>query len=143
MIYTTQKVIKIPCIGSYLNETRGLISALLSKVDGRLTQQERELIVQGVQETLQSIVDYAEAKGVKNEISLVLEVDEVKFKASIFDSCKVFEPRPGLDAKQLEEYCRTERQYKLGISILKAVMDEIVYTYRKGFENELVAVKFW
>jgi anti-sigma regulatory factor (Ser/Thr protein kinase) len=42
----------------------------------------------------------------------------------------------------LAERFRQERSFTLGIFLIRQIMDEITYVYRKGFENQLEMICF-
>ena len=58
------------------------------------------------------------------------------------DSLNVFELRGGLNDTQMAENLAREKSYTLGIFLIRQIMDEISYVYRKGFQNELELIKF-
>ena len=44
--------------------------------------------------------------------------------------------------RELRAHLENERKHQMGIFLMREVMDEVNYTYRKGFQNELTLVKF-
>ena len=74
--------------------------------------------------------------------TLTIDIDDVRFKATLVDSLNVFELRGGLNDTQMAENLAREKTYTMGIFLIRQVMDEISYVYRKGFQNELELIKF-
>lgn len=134
-----QKNISIPCHPKYLSDMRAKIQEILAEVP--MSDHEKGLIVLAIDEAASSIVQYAKDKGLNNEISLTLDVDDVRLKATVNDSLNVFDFNGGNDV-QIVDKINNERQYKLSIHLIRMVMDEMTYTYKKGFENQLELIKF-
>jgi len=42
----------------------------------------------------------------------------------------------------MAESLAREKNYTMGIFLIRQIMDEISYVYRKGFQNELELIKF-
>lgn len=135
-----QKTISKPCHPRFLNEVRALLNETLSEVN--LSRRSRDLIILAVDEAVSSIVQYARDKGLQNEITLTVDIDDVRFKATLVDSINVFELGSGLNDTQLAERVARERNYTMGIFLIRRIMDEISYVYRRGFQNDLEMIKF-
>ena len=131
------KTITMPPHPKFLNEVRELLAETLSEVN--LPKHDKDLVVLAVDEAVSSIVTYARYKGYTHEVSVTIDINEVRFKASVVDSQNVFDINGGLtDPTRLAK----ERTFTMGIFLMRQIMDEVVYTYRKGFENELQLIKF-
>ncbi len=134
---TVQKTITMPAHPKFLNEVRQLLGETLKDVE--LTKRDKDLLVLAVDEAVSSIVTYARFKGYTHDVSLTIDVNEVRFKANIVDSLNVFDLNGGMhDSAKIAQ----ERTFTMGIFLMRQIMDEVVYTYRKGFENELTLIKF-
>lgn len=140
MTKLVQKTISIPCNTKFLDEVRVLLRESL--VNLTLPDREKELLILAVDEAVSSIVQYTQDKGITNEVSVTVDINDVRFKATIIDSCNVFDIDNTLTEKQITDKINYEKKYKLGIFLMRMIMDEITYTYKKGFENELVLIKF-
>ena len=137
MSRTIQKTITMPCEAKFLSEARDLLNEVLAEIDA--PRHDKELIVLAVDEALSSIVTYARYKGTRHDVSVSLDIDDVRFKAVIVDSQNVFDLNGGMaDPVRLAK----ERTFTMGIFLMRQVMDEVLYTYRKGFENQLELIKF-
>ncbi len=134
---TVQKTISIPCHPKFLSEVRSLLDETLSGTD--IPKVDKDRIILAVDEAAASIIHHARYKGYENEITLTVDVDDVRFKATIVDSLNVFDF--GHDA-QMPDRLEKERAFAMGIFLIRNLMDEISYTYRKGFENHFELIKF-
>ena len=140
MTKAIQKTISKPCHPKFLNEVRTLLNETLAEVP--LSRREKDLIILAVDEAVSSVVQYARFKGFQNQITLSVDIDDVRFKARIEDSLNVFEFAGGLNDTQIAERVAREKGYTMGIFLIRQIMDEISYVYRKGFQNELELIKF-
>ena len=137
MSKTILKTITMPPHPKFLNEVRELLRDTLAEI--KLEKRGKDLLVLAVDEAVSSIVTYARYKGYSHDVSVTIDINDVRFKASIVDSLNVFEINGGMaDPTRLAK----ERTFTMGIFLMRQIMDEVVYTYRKGFENELQLIKF-
>ncbi|HEV3026476.1 MAG TPA: ATP-binding protein [Planctomycetota bacterium] len=135
-----QKTISKPCHPKFLNEVRGLLGETLAEVP--MSRRDKDLIILAVDEAVSSIVQYARYKGFQSQVTLTVDIDDVRFKATLVDSLNVFELRGGLSDTQMAESLAREKSYTMGVFLIRQIMDEISYVYRKGFQNELELIKF-
>jgi len=135
-----QKTISKPCHPKFLNEVRGLLGETLAEVP--LSRRDKDLVILAVDEAVSSIVQYARYKGFQSQVTLTVDIDDVRFKAILVDSLNVFELRGGLSDTQMAESLAREKSYTMGVFLIRQIMDEISYVYRKGFQNELELIKF-
>ena len=140
MTQLVQKTLTMPCHTRFLSEVRTVLSNTLEEVP--IDKREKDLLILAVDEAVSSLVTYAKHKGYSHEVTLSIEVDDVRFKARLVDSLNVFELNDGLNAKQLATELAKDRPYELGIFLIRRIMDEITYVYRKGFQNELEMIRF-
>jgi hypothetical protein len=73
---------------------------------------------------------------------MTVDIDDVRFKAVLQDSLNVFDLGVGLSESQMVETLSREKSYTMGVSLIRQIMDEVSYVYRKGFQNELELIKF-
>ena len=137
MTKATQKTITMPCEAKFLSEAREMLNSVLAGAD--VSKREKEKIVLAVDEALSSIVTYADYKKTTQDVTIAIDIDDVRFKAVITDSQNVFDFNGGIaDPERLAQ----ERAHTMGVFLMRQIMDEIHYTYRKGFENQLELIKF-
>lgn len=132
-----QKTISLPSHPKYLSEVRALLEETL--LQAGVPAHEKDLIILAVDEAISSIIHHARFKGYENEVTLSIDVDDVRFKAVVVDSLNVFDFGP---EGHLPERLEKERSFAMGIFLIRTIMDEISYTYRKGFENHFELIKF-
>src|SRR5262245_17105979 len=140
MIKTVQKSVGVPAHPRHLSEVRDLVEKTLQ--DAGIPRRTADLIIVAVDEAVSSIVHYAKYKKQETEITLSVDVDDVRFKATIVDAMNVFTYDGGPSDSARRDLVEKERAHGLGIFLMRKIMDEILYTYRKGFENELVLIRF-
>ena len=138
MTRTIQKSITIQGSSKHLPEVRTLIAEALAETEAGAPV--KESLSAAVEDVVTSIVDYSRFKGFISNISLTLDINDVRFKAVVADSMNAFDMKD-VDL-ELHSVVDREREHSLGILGLRQVMDEISYTYRKGFENQLELIKF-
>jgi anti-sigma regulatory factor (Ser/Thr protein kinase) len=130
----------MPCDSRFLSEVRSLLKETLSQA--QIGNKEKDLLILAVDEAASSVVRYAKYKGFKSELTLTVDIDDVRFKAVLVDSINVFDLAHGLTDAQMAERLAKEKPYAMGIFLIRRIMDEISYVYRKGFQNELEMIKF-
>lgn len=135
-----QKTITKPCHPRFLNEVRALLDETLTVTS--LSSRDKNLIILAVDEAVSSLVQYARFKGYDHDVSLSIDIDDVRFKAVLIDSANVFEMGAGISESQLAKRVAAEKRYTMGFFLIRQIMDEISYVYRKGFQNDLEMIKF-
>lgn len=121
-----------------LELARKFVSSQL--VESRFNDRDGSLLVLAVDEALSHIVSYTDELGSPHKIRLGVDVDETRFVARIQDSCTDFGDR--LHVPRDEDLRSAANKGQLGIYLIRQIMDEVKYTYRRGFENELVLLRF-
>ena len=91
-----QKTISKPCHPKFLNEVRGLLGETLSEVP--ISRRDKDLIILAVDEAVSSVVQYARFKGYQSQVTLTVDIDDVRFKATLVDSLNVFDTIYGTTA---------------------------------------------
>jgi anti-sigma regulatory factor (Ser/Thr protein kinase) len=134
-----QKTLTMPCHPKYLSEVRNLLKEAMADIP--LNDRDKNLIVLGVDEALGSVIQYGRERNIGNEITLTIDIDEVRFKATLVDSWTDGD-LGALSGPALDERLDQDRKYKLSLHLMRLIMDEITYNYKKGFQNELEIVKF-
>ena len=135
-----QRTISKPCHPRFLNEVRAMLAEMLQDV--AVPRREKDLIVLAVDEAVSSVVRYARWKGLESQVTLTVDIDDVRFKAVLVDSANVFELGAGLSDAQMAERISKEKSHTMGVFLMRQILDEITYVYKKGFQNELELIKF-
>ena len=102
-------------------------------------ERNRRLVVLAIDEAVTSTILFSEATGRGGTTRVVLEITEDAFRARIEDTGVDKDPDT---EERFEEHLRRARQHEMGIFLVRQIMDEIQYIYRKGFQNELELVRF-
>lgn len=139
MTRVTQKEMTILCEPKYLHEVRAAVLEACQACD--IPDRDARLIVLAVDEAVSSIVWHARDTHRQGDIHITIDINETRFKALIED----FSNGGDLNAmtgEELANYLERERKYQLGIFLIREIMDEVSYNYKKGFQNDLELVKF-
>src|SRR5688572_33488178 len=89
MTKATQKTIAVPAHPRHLSDIRLLVEQALQEAG--VPRRTADLLVVAVDEAVSSMVHYAKFKKLETEITLGVDVDDVRFKATIVDSMNVFD----------------------------------------------------
>jgi anti-sigma regulatory factor (Ser/Thr protein kinase) len=134
-----QRTITMPCHPRCLAEVRELLREMLSEVS--LGDRDKNLLILGVDEALGSIIQYGRDHHYDYEITLTIDIDDVRFKATLRDPWMNGDLN-GLSGPALDERLSQDRKYTLSLYLMRLIMDEITYVYKKGFQNDLEMIKF-
>jgi anti-sigma regulatory factor (Ser/Thr protein kinase) len=134
-----QKTITMPSHPKCLSEVRDLLKEMLSEV--QMSDRDKNLLILGVDEALGSVIQYGRDHSYNNEITLSIDIDDVRFKATLKDSWMNGDLN-GLSGTALDERLSQDRKYTLGLYLMRMIMDEISYVWKKGFQNDLEMIKF-
>ncbi|MFA5793521.1 MAG: ATP-binding protein [Candidatus Brocadiia bacterium] len=130
-----QESLTFACHPKYLAQVRRLVSKIWKQ--DRLPEREGRLVALAVDEALSAIVRHAIGTKRPGNIDVVIHIDDVRFKAVITDNTN------GNHINYTDpKVVKNERQYQMGVYLISAIMDEVEYSYRKGFQNELSLIKF-
>ena len=136
---TQQKEMTFACDPRHLAEFRTAVQTMWS--DRGLPERDGRLVTLAVDEALASIIDHARGTNRQGDIRLSLDLDETRFRAVIEDFTNHCDSS-GMMESELRAHLENERKHQMGIFLMREIMDEVNYTYRKGFQNELTLVKF-
>jgi anti-sigma regulatory factor (Ser/Thr protein kinase) len=133
-----QREITLARASSSLSELRVFVRESLEK--SKLADYERGLVSLAVDEVISAMVENP-ANGKSSMICIRIDVSSIAVKIEIEDS----ENRFGngfMDEGALTEARDSDTRREIAVYFICEIMDEIYYTYQKGFENRLVMVKF-
>jgi len=136
---TATSVFIIPSETKRLHELRKSVKELCTECG--LPDREGNLAVLAVDEAVTSIVSHARGTDRTGEGRVSVDIDETRFKAIIEDTTNHVDHSHLTDAEMRATLDR-ERHYQLGLFLIREIMDEVTYTFRRGFQNELELVKF-
>ena len=99
------------------------------------------LMALAVDEAATSIVAEAADTGRHGRITVELDIDDVRIKANIADTCREF-CLSDTNPAEIQAAVDRSKRHELGIFLMRAICDEISYSYKRGFQNDLELVKF-
>jgi anti-sigma regulatory factor (Ser/Thr protein kinase) len=109
-----------------------------------LSERQQTLLVLATDEAVTSIIRHAVrvSGGSGNGLCHVtVDVDATRVRVVIDDS-GADSDLTGLSDAALREHIAAGRSEEIGIFLIRAIVDEINYVYRKGFQNQFEMVKF-
>ena len=136
---TASQVFVIPSETRRLNELRKSVKELWQAC--HLPERDGNLVVLAVDEAVSAIVSHARGTDRRGEVRVAVDIDETRFKATIEDTTNHVD-HSGLSDAEMRPILDRERRYQLGLFLIREIMDEVTYTFRRGFQNELELVKF-
>jgi anti-sigma regulatory factor (Ser/Thr protein kinase) len=136
---TSTKELTFAADPRHLQEARAAVTAMWT--EHALDARDGYLVTSAVDEALASIIDHARGTNRQGDVRLTLDLDETRFKAVIEDFTNHCDSSGMMDA-ELKAHLEVERKHQLGIFLMREIMDEVNYTFKKGFQNELTLVKF-
>lgn len=135
------KEMVVPNDTKYLSDVRELVTSVLksSLIEGKASN----MIVLAVDEAIANIMEHATDNQLSSDIKIELSVksDNEKFQVTIRDSGKRFDPT-GLEEIDVRDHLKAGKKHGLGIFLIRQIMDEVRYTYKKDCTNELCMVKY-
>lgn len=139
---TAQKNIRISCEPQNLKRVRKDIEDLCRNCG--MADRLASLLVLSVDEAVSSILWHASDTNRTGEIRISADVNETRFQAVIEDYSNGFEPRETskMSEKEVDEFLEREKKHRMGIFVIRRIMDEVTYSYKRGYQNELILVKF-
>ena len=76
----------------------------------------------------------------KGHVCLEIDVNDTRVRVVVRDDSEGIELEQGATEFSLQHFSRPRRE--VGLSLLRRVMDEVKYSYTRGFENCLEMIKF-
>ena len=101
---TIQKAVRMPCHPKFLQEVRRVLSEALTQAE--VPRRKRDLIILAVDEAVSSVVQYARFKGYDHDISLEIDINDVRFRAVLNDTLNTFDFNADMSEKQLADQVR-------------------------------------
>ncbi len=133
----TSKGIEIESSPERLKKVRKFIAGACR--DANLSEEVTEHVVQASDEAVTNIVNHARSSDDHGKVEVNIDITPVRLRiiirdhtnGSSLDFC-------GEQGAPVEE----EGRHKLGIFLIQQIMDEIKYTFKKGFQNDLEMIRF-
>lgn len=131
----------VPNDTRYLSDVREMITNVLGQFE--IQTKTSNMIVLAVDEAIANIMEHATDNNLDSDIKieLCIRADREKFQIIIRDSGKRFDPT-GIDDVDMKSHLEAGKKHGLGIFMIRRVMDELSYTYKKDCLNELSMIKY-
>ncbi len=138
-VHAIQKEMVIPSESKYLSEVRDMVREMCQT--RKLEERTCLLLSLAVDEAVTSMLTHANDTNRRGEIRVVVDLNETRFKATIEDHTNHLNVDPTNEAAYMAHLDR-ERRHQLAIFLMRKLLDEVNYSYKKGFQNDLHLVKF-
>jgi serine/threonine-protein kinase RsbW len=144
MADTIEKQMTVPNDTAYLAEIR---QTVLEMIGGNFFPQgQAQLVALAVDEAVANVMEHAYENAPDNGsgdqlVEIKICRTDRKFEVIILDKGQRFDPHTVPDV-DIEDHVRKGRKGGLGIFLIRRIMDEVNYSFKKGVHNELQLVKY-
>ncbi|MDX2149781.1 MAG: ATP-binding protein [Bryobacteraceae bacterium] len=128
----------VPSSTENLAMIRDFVSSVGSQAG--LADSDRSKVELAVDEACANVIEHAYGKDVTKDVIVRATIDTDQIIIEVIDTGKGFDPG-GVEQKDLDRLVRERRSGGLGMRMMKALMDEVVYQIVPGEKNELRMVK--
>lgn len=130
----------VPNRTSFLEKVRDFIVRTLQ--DTPMEDRQKHLLVLAIDEAVTSNILFSVEAGRNGFSRVAVEIADAAVRVTIEDTGQ------DLDSSQTEESVlhetfRKARKHEMGIFLIRQIVDEISYAFKKGFQNQLVLTKFY
>jgi anti-sigma regulatory factor (Ser/Thr protein kinase) len=139
MIQTTRRELDVPVDTRSLAPLRDFVREVLA--EGKLGPRVSRQVVIAIDEACSSIILNAKEHGATGSLRLLIDIDPTRVKISIADTANDYDMGDVTREELLKEFTRSKK-YELGTFLIRRVVDEFTYVFRKGFQSELEMIKF-
>lgn len=101
---------------------------------------EESKIILAVDEAVTNIIEHGYESQKDGTIEMEIEADLERFKVTIRDSGKEFDPSSIKDP-DMYDHVKKGKKKGLGIFLMRQIMDEVKYVFKEGVQNELILIK--
>ncbi|HBY59040.1 MAG TPA: ATP-binding protein [Solibacterales bacterium] len=128
----------VPSSTENLAMIRDFVSSVGSQAG--LAESDRSKVELAVDEACANVIEHAYGKDVTKDVIVRATIETDQITIEVIDTGKGFDPG-GVEQKDLDRLVRERRSGGLGMRMMKALMDEVVYQIVPGEKNELRMVK--
>ena len=139
MVQLVQKTLAVPSHTRSLKEVRDFVEENLRSA--RLDDRGRRLVIFGIDEAVTNIIAHRTHRPGEAEIVVQIDIDEVRVRVLIEDRGDDHD-LDELAFPDLALRLRREGTRCFGVFVIRRVMDEVTYRFKKGFQNEFELIKF-
>tara|TARA_B100001964_G_C14143578_1_gene558624 strand:- start:534 stop:962 length:429 start_codon:yes stop_codon:yes gene_type:complete len=125
---------------SYHTESLEKVRTALNGItEGKgFVEENRNLIIEGILQTVDSLIQYGQYRGFTSTFTLKLEMKPNLFRAVLCDNGNDVD----LEEEITDTRLRREKNYSINTGLLRQVMDQISYNYKRGSQSELELVNY-
>jgi serine/threonine-protein kinase RsbW len=139
MIQTTRRELDVPIDTRSLAPLREFVREVLS--EGKLAEKAKRQVVIAIDEACSSIILNAKEHKANGNLRLLIDIDPTRVKVSIVDTANDYDVGEVTREELLKEFTRSKKN-ELGTFLIRRVVDEFTYIFRKGFQSEIEMIKF-
>lgn len=108
-------------------------------LEANLSERVTKRVVQATDEAVTNIVNHAQMTDDDGQVEIQVDISSVRLRVMIRDHTNGTSMDLCSDqGTSIEE----AKRHKLGIFLIQQIMDEINYTFKKGFQNDLEMIRF-
>lgn len=133
----------IPNDATYLSQLRQTVLDLLAQQG--VGNDVAHMIILAIDEAVANVIEHGYETTEDKEsckINVVLDLNPKKLEVRIRDTGQPFDPKSVPGDVDLSESVKMGKKGGLGIFLIRRIMDEVQYTYKRGEHNELYMIKF-
>jgi serine/threonine-protein kinase RsbW len=139
MIQATRRELDVPIDTRSLAPLREFVREVLS--DGGISSRVARQTIIAIDEACSSIILNSKYRGATGNLRLLIDIDPTRIKISINDTANDYDTGDVTREQLLQEFTQSSRN-ELGTFLIRRVMDEFTYKFRKGFQSEIEMLKF-
>lgn len=140
MINTTRRELDVPLDTRSLAPIRDFVREVLG--ESRLGPKTARSVVIAIDEACTSTILNAKEHSAVGNLRLRIDVDPTRVKVSISDTSNDYDVAGDVTRDDLlREFTRSKKN-ELGTFLIRRVMDEFTYSFKKGFQSEITMIKF-
>lgn len=139
MAQTTRRELDVPLDTRSLAPLREFVREVLK--EGRIETRAARSVLIGIDEACSSIILNAKEQGASGNLRLLIDIDRTRVKVQINDTGNDYDAGDVTKEALVQEFTRT-RNTELGTFLIRRVMDEFSYNFKKGFQSEIEMLKF-
>ncbi len=140
MIQTTRREIDVPLDTRSLAPIRDFVREVLG--ESHLSNKTGRAVVIAIDEACTSTILNAKEHSATGNLRLHIDVDPTRVKVIINDTSNDYDVAGEVTRDDLlREFTRSKKN-ELGTFLIRRVVDEFSYNFKKGFQSEIVMIKF-
>lgn len=139
----THRELQVPNDTAHLAQVRKSVLEVIG--NGVFTARDAQMVALAIDEAIANVMEHAYSEaGIQEReqlITLLLDLDDARLVVTIRDAGKQFDPTVKADV-DVREQVKQGKKGGLGIFLMRKIMDEVNYSYKRGLHNELQLVKY-